>query len=142
MFDKRKRKAFVVSNEYQARIVLLTFFPSLFIFIAFTTLSTLLISGVTQVLLYNSPATLAVQLSQWSGLIVFVLCLIFISALIFSFFISRDLVGAFGRIIRELDEVIEGRSKKLISARPEDKLANELLKRVNILIQSYIANKK
>jgi len=48
---------------------------------------------------------------------------------------SSDLVGAFERITRELDEVIEGKEKKIIRARIPDELANELLKRINILIQ-------
>ena len=47
---------------------------------------------------------------------------------------SNRVVGPFERILRELDEVIEKKLKKHITARQGDDLAAELLKRINILI--------
>lgn len=49
--------------------------------------------------------------------------------------ISNKLVGPFDRVLRELDEVIAQNSKKKITARDGDELANELLKRINVLIE-------
>ena len=58
-----------------------------------------------------------------------------------AFIISHRMVGGFGRVLHELDEVIAGRSKRTIIARPKDDLFNELLKRVNVLIEFYVKNK-
>jgi len=142
MPNKRSRKIFTTSNKYQTQIILLTFFPPLVICLFFAGFMSIMYKELTAVLLYNSPADLARQVSQWSVLIVGVLCALFIFALMWAFIVSRSLVGAFGRIIREMDEVIDGRSKKLLGARNDDHLANELLKRINVLAKHYIEGKK
>ena len=57
---------------------------------------------------------------------------------IFAFIFSHNMVGGFGRILNELDEIIDGNSKKTISSRPHDTLTKELLKRVNLLVEFYV----
>ena len=138
----KKRNFFSTRNKYEAQIVLLVFFPCLLLFLCFSGIVTLMTSEMARVLFSSPPSALVQQFYQWNSLIVSALCIIFILALIFSFILSRNLVGAFGRMIKELDEIIAGRSKKLITARPRDELANALLQRINVLIQNYIENKR
>ena len=58
-----------------------------------------------------------------------------------AYVISLHMVGAFGRIIYELDEIIAGRSQKIITTRSKDELAKDLSKRINVLLEHYVANK-
>ena len=51
---------------------------------------------------------------------------------------TNNLLGPVSRIINELDMVIDGSRKKTITARPADELANELLKRINVLVEFYV----
>ena len=142
MFNKKNRKFFCTTNKYQERIVLLAFLPSLLIFLAFSGIFFLMASETMAVFFHGQSSSLENFVSQWSSWIVAVLCVVFVLALVFAFVFSHNLVGAFSRIIAELDEIIAGRSQKPITARPADELANELLKRVNVLIQHYIEHKK
>jgi hypothetical protein len=80
--------------------------------------------------------------NQVSEMIVFLMCLFFILSLIWAFIISHNMVGAFGRITRELDEIIAGRSQRVISSRPNDTLTKDLLKRINVLAEYYIKHEK
>lgn len=60
----------------------------------------------------------------------------FIFILYQTFAISLNLVGSFERILHELDETIKGEIRRHIKVRDHDGLANELLKRVNVLIDN------
>jgi len=68
--------------------------------------------------------------------------LFFLMSLIGAYIISHKMVGAFGRIIRELDEIIDGRSQRMITCRSGDTLTKALLERVNVLIKSYVKQAK
>ena len=48
---------------------------------------------------------------------------------------SNKLVGPYERILRELDEVVAGTRKTPIGTRKGDALFEELLKRINVLIE-------
>jgi len=67
-------------------------------------------------------------------LILLVLPLIFFLNIIWAYRASSRLLGAFERILRELDNILETKQKRHIQARENDRLANELLERVNKLI--------
>ncbi|MBF0386187.1 MAG: hypothetical protein HQL27_10025 [Candidatus Omnitrophica bacterium] len=65
--------------------------------------------------------------------------LTFLSAILliisfWSFLVSNKILGPSTRILKELDEVISTRQKKVISSRKNDVLFEDILKRVNILI--------
>jgi len=120
---KRPRKLFIPGNKYQTKVIFLAFFPTLLICLFLDLLIALAEKGYLDLL------------SRWSWGIAAVLSGIFVYALIRVFFVSSHLVGPFDRIIKELDTVIANNSARAITARPGDELANELLKRINILIQ-------
>ena len=66
--------------------------------------------------------------------IIIILWALMFFVLYWAYRVSNQLVGAFDRIIRELDEYLAGKGKKHIHSRKNDKLAEELLKRINGLI--------
>lgn len=54
--------------------------------------------------------------------------------LLWTYYISNKMVGPFHRVIKELDDILETKSKKRIMTRPGDELFEELLKRINTLV--------
>ena len=66
--------------------------------------------------------------------IIIVLWVLMFFVLYWAYRVSNHLVGAFDRIIRELDEYLDGGKKKHIHSRKNDQLADELLKRINAMI--------
>ncbi|MBF0385310.1 MAG: hypothetical protein HQL27_05510 [Candidatus Omnitrophica bacterium] len=62
-----------------------------------------------------------------AGLLVFIIFWVF--------YLSNKVVGPFDRITRELDEVIVGQRKGPLTARKGDTMFEELLKRINTLLE-------
>ena len=89
------------------------------------------------VILHKSSSDAIRIINQWRIVIFFGLWAVCLLIILWSFSVSLNLVGAFERIINELDDVISGKSNKPIHARPTDDLANELLKRINVLIEHF-----
>jgi len=87
----------------------------------------------------STPAVFAL-VKKWGFLTISALWMLFISIAVWVLGVSGNLVGAFQRIIRELDEFIDGKELKQIKARSKDDLANDLLKRINILIKNLPHN--
>jgi len=51
-----------------------------------------------------------------------------------TYFISNRIVGPHDRIIRELDDVIDGKNKRSLTVRKDDKMFAEIVDRINKLI--------
>ncbi|MFH1360228.1 MAG: hypothetical protein ABIJ41_04225 [Candidatus Omnitrophota bacterium] len=49
--------------------------------------------------------------------------------------ISNKIFGAYDRLIKELDDMLQGKGKKIITVRKGDEMFNELLKRFNALLK-------
>ena len=139
---KPSRNVFNTANIYQNKIILLTFLPSALIFLAFTTIVFIGNPIITKAIYHQSMDNVLSLVYSFTGAIVFFLCLIVILSIVVAFIISHHIVGPFGRIIKELDDIIDGKSTKNITSRPGDDLAKELLKRVNILVGSYVKQKE
>lgn len=138
----KKRNVFLTANKYQDKIILLSFFPSAFIFLAFIAIVFIGNPIITKAVFHTSIASVTNLVYIFTGAIIFLLCLIILLAIMLSFVISHHLVGPFGRIIKEMDDVIEGKSQRmLITSRPGDELAADLLKRINILVEFYVKHK-
>ncbi len=132
-----KRKRAFPTNKYQKRVLMLAFIPIVIVYVALISFATLFKHELMNVMLMDSPAMGIQFLIKWHITVIFVLAVIFIAILIWAYKISANLVGAFERILKEMDEVIAGRSQRKIKARAKDDLANELLHRVNQLIDGY-----
>ncbi|HBR14232.1 MAG TPA: hypothetical protein DD723_01630 [Candidatus Omnitrophica bacterium] len=63
------------------------------------------------------------------------ICLIMVFITFRTYYISNKLLGPFVRIMRELDDVIEGKRKNLLGVRKGDEMFEEILKRINSLIK-------
>ena len=50
-------------------------------------------------------------------------------------FVSHRILGPYERIVRELDEIIEGKNRRALSVRKHDEMFSDLLKRINTLIK-------
>jgi len=138
---KKQRKAFSTGNVYQEKIIFLTFFPSVFISLVFISIVFICNPIVSELVLHTTYPALERLVNQFSGLIVFLTCSVFFYSLVLAFRISNQMVGAFGRINRELDDIIAGKSNKAITCRPNDQMTKELLKRVNVLVEHYLKDK-
>ena len=139
--NKKSRNIFKSSNKYQDQIIFLVYFPTVFTFLAFILIVFIGNPFMAHAMLHATSSHIGNLLSQFSSLIVLVICLFFFLSLVAAFIISNSLVGAFERIIRELDEIIAGGPRKFIVSRPKDTLSADLLKRINVLVKFYVENK-
>ena len=137
MAEAYKRKLIGNTNKYQHQIVLATFILPLTYCLVIYFLILLMENDLTRVLTSNAATPNAALIYRWMGVLTLCLIALLFALLAWSYVLSKRIVGPFGRIIRELDEVLEGKRKTPIKARPKDILANELLERVNVLIAHY-----
>jgi hypothetical protein len=139
--SRKLRNIFLTTNKYQDRIILLTFLPSTLMFLLFIGIVFIVNPDISDAVLHTSFLGMEKFILRFPWLIVFLMCLILWLSMIGAYVTSLNMVGAFRRIIYELDEIIAGRSQKDINSRPDDDLSKELLKRINVLIEHYVGNK-
>jgi len=136
MENFKRRRLFFHTNNYQRQIIKLAILPCL----AFCTLITVFCMRfrieMVDMILYGTRSLTMHLIDKWLIVIVAGLWSFFIFIFYQSFKISLDLVGAVRRINRDLDTTIRGETRLHIKARDCDELANELLQRVNILIDN------
>ena len=139
---KKQRNVFITANKYQQDMILLTFLPSALIFLGFVGIvfigNPALTMAVFHTSFFNSPNSI----NQFSELIVILMCSFLLLSIYAAFIISHNMIGAFGRVIKELDAIIAGHSQRAISSRPNDTLTKDLLKRVNFLVEYYLQHEK
>ena len=133
MAQKFKRNQFIHVNKFQKRILYIVLFPSwLACIISFSSIEYFYyFSGTAPILWtgYIAPLDAAVP---W---IFLGLCVIAFVIAVWSYYVSNKLVGAFERILSELDQILEWKeTKRHLSAREGDFLVWELLKRINALM--------
>jgi hypothetical protein len=138
---KPKRARFSTVNKYQIKIILLTFFPSALIFLTFIGIVCVGDPIISRAMAHTSFAGMERLISRFSGWMLIVMCCVFAASSMAAFNISLNMVGAFERINRELDDIIAGQSQRAITCRPGDELARDLLIRVNVLAEYYMEHK-
>ena len=142
----QKRNPFRLANKHQYHIILSVMVPALFCLVI-SLLSIYYISFIAhQLALYNSAdfsrpevyTPWILNINRWMAVIPWILFAISFSIfalVIWIFDFSNRLVGPYGRVLRELDEILEGKNKGKISLRRKDEFLGDLIKRINILIQ-------
>ena len=136
MNKDRKRKIFPQISQYQLRIVFVVFFLTLTMHMCLFTALSFMHIDLFQLLVQDKDAyVVGLAIDQWSVNILVMSGIFMAICLIGTYLISRNLVGSFGRIIREMDEVLAGERAAPITARKYDWLAQEVLKRVNAFIE-------
>ena len=130
----QKRMPFRKVNKYQRQIIVLAFFPAIIVYAFVAILIVLMHRDMVNVIVYGSAASSAQFIYQWTTVILSLLCGILVLILVWAFLVSRNLVGAFGRITRELDQMLEKGERWKLKSRKNDHLVNDILRRVNALI--------
>ncbi|MGE0268241.1 MAG: hypothetical protein AB7S78_07285 [Candidatus Omnitrophota bacterium] len=135
MSDYVRRKSYLRANRYQIPIIGLTLIPT-FIFCALLTVFVLFAHRELFVYLKYDISLKNIQLVNNSILFILVTIWTFFAIVyVWAKIVSGRLVGAFERITRELDRVIEGQDVDRIYAREDDYIATVLLPRINYLIK-------
>jgi hypothetical protein len=136
MTKYKNRKLFLHTNKYQRQIINTALLPSLMFCVLISVFCLRFRFEIIDLLVYGTRPLSLAFIDKWLIVIVLGLWLFFIFILYQTFTISLSLVGPFERINKELDETIKGETRHHIKARDDDTLANELLERVNILIDN------
>lgn len=130
------------TTKHQRPIIMVTMVPSLVFCVILSAFILFFHNEMIRVVTKSSAPPSVNTVHLWSIYMIGILWMFFFVFLSWSFSVSSNIVGAFERIIRELDKIIGGGTKRPIIARTHDDLANELLKRINILISRTPAFKK
>lgn len=134
MSDSRIRRSFLNMNKYQKSIIPLAVGPLAGLCFVITVYTLYFQHELINLILYASKPVSVQMIKQGSAVIIGVLWLLFVFMAMWIYNISLNLLGPFERVIREIDRIIGSGGKRAIHARNADDLANELLKRINILI--------
>ena len=138
---KKKRNLIATANQYQEQIIFLVFLPSALTFLGFICIALLINPTVSQILFHTTFTGIKNIVNLTTGVVIILICLFFIISLTNAFILSNNMLGAMGRINRELDDILAGKSQTSISSRPNDTLTKELLKRINVLIKFYVEHR-
>jgi hypothetical protein len=134
--EKQRKRLFYI-NKYQLRVLLLVLMPPIIIVSALAFLSSAFFNQLMTAIEVGSTTSLIGFLEEWKIRFLVVLWGLLTLVIVLTYTVSKNLLGAFGRLFREMDEMIDGqRETEALSARKHDELANELLSRVNKLTQS------
>ena len=79
-----------------------------------------------------------IQLKQLSFLIPVSLIVVFIISIFvifLTYYMSNKIIGPFERIIKELNDVLEGKRKQSLETRKDNEMFGDLLKLINKLIK-------
>ncbi len=132
MIDDVKRKLFLNINRFQR--------PILYLSVAATFVTIMILAICVSFLSYDIAnmvinSTKEVPTSKLMiSLVLMILPLTYLVIIYFSLRISNKMVGSVERILKELDEIIQKQEKRHLHVRKDDDLAQELLKRINALI--------
>ena len=133
MAKKFKRNLFLNVNRFQKNIL----YPVL-ISCAVVCLLGLVCLGY----LYAKPfKSVSYQTSGYHALhfsipwFLLVISFVLFFIVIWTYYISNKMVGPYERVLRELDDILAGKKKQPVYARKGDEIFQELLKRINALIE-------
>ncbi len=127
-----KQRLFLRTNRFQRPIINLVTYSSLVTIAVLAICVSYLYYDMTNAIIDSAAQVPTVKMSVI--LILMILPLVFLVIIVLVYNATNRLVGAFERILRELDDILAGKGKKHINARKDDALAEELLSRVNRLI--------
>ncbi len=135
MKSPNKRSLFRI-NKYQSEIFFISLVPALILAILLTLHLRFFHGKLLDVLLYGTFEESLKFINNMTLFILMVIWVFFIFVTVWAYFVSKNTLGSFPRIIKELEEINLKKEVKYLRARPDDKLATELLKRINILIKN------
>ena len=135
MLKSGQRQRFWGINRWQRQSIRLSVAPALVLFLFMFVLIEIFQTELRDVIITSSDEATIVALTRWGVWLFAALAACFLAVAASTYVASRNVLGPFDRLLRELDEMLDGRrERKPLRVRPKDDLANELLKRVNKLI--------
>jgi len=135
-------------NRFQATLVLPILLIMIVVQILLVGMFYLSVSKTSMVLEQSNSKTVVYQqlLIKYQAYFPFVITSISLLVFLLVYwilYISNKILGPHERIIRELDEMIAGKKeKKPLTTRPNDQMFEELLPRINVLIENCSLEKK
>ncbi len=135
-FGVRSCRAFLHTTKHQRQIIRLSVVPSTIFCVVMYFLLQAFQRGVGEAIYTASDVTSIKFVSEWAFALLSVLLLYLGCGFLWAYAVSNNVVGPFDRIIQELDKVIDEGARHTITVRERDKLAQDLLKRVNVLVKN------
>ncbi len=136
MMKSGKRQRFLRINRWQRQSIKLSVAPALVLFLFMFLLIEVFQTQLRDVIITSTDEAAIVALTRWGVLLFLALAACFLAVVASTYVASRNVLGPFDRLLREMDEMLDGRrERKPLTVRPKDDLAKELLKRVNKLIE-------
>ncbi|MFC1666566.1 hypothetical protein ACFL0P_01660 [Candidatus Omnitrophota bacterium] len=134
--NKQSRRKKVFANKMHREIFLLVFLASLLPALIVTVCLYYLIFNITAQQ-FGIPEAIAYNIIPAARKVILILWLVapisILTILIFAYKISHRIIGPFDRIVRELDECIDGKKQGHVAIRKADKF-RPLVDRINKLL--------
>ena len=136
MMKSGKRHRFLRINRWQRQSIKLSVAPALVLFLFMFLLIEVFQTQLRDVIITSTDEAAIVALTRWGVLLFLALAACFLAVVASTYVASRNVLGPFDRLLREMDEMLDGRrERKPLTVGPKDDLAKKLLKRVNKLIE-------
>ncbi len=136
MMKRGKRQRFLRINRWQRQSIKLSVAPALALFLFMFLLIEIFQTQLRDVIITSTDEAAIVALTRWGVLLFVSLAACMLGVVTWAYVASRNVLGAVDRLLREMDEMLDGRrERKPLTVRPKDDLAKELLKRVNKLLE-------
>ena len=135
-FGMRLRRVFLHTTKHQRQIIRLSVVPSTIFCVVMYFLLHAFQNDMGEAIYAASDVASIKFVSEWAFALLSILLLYLGCGFLWAYAVSSDVVGPFDRIIRELDEVIDRGARQPITVRQRDELAEQLLKRVNVLVKN------
>jgi len=127
----RKRQSLPRVNRFQKRVMFAVMLGSLLGFIFCLLVLDYFYFDESSILFDFSWAHFRLLVKWFAPLAVFALLVMAMVSLV----VTHRILGPYERIIRELDEIIDGKHRRLLSVRQKDEMFSDLLRRINALIK-------
>lgn len=136
MPNKFQRQIFFHTNHYQRKF----FYPLVIAFVLGCLIAWLSMAYFFLLSVPPDGSEMNQIIALLPGFIV-IFTLVMLSILLWTSYFSNKIIGPYSRILKELDEVLDGKRLEVLHVRKGDTLFDELLKRVNKLIENYVKNR-
>ncbi len=140
--SKDNRSINFIATKYHRRIMAVAFFPVVIIFAVLLIFMNFFYPQMADMILFTDTARTLQFINEQGSVLFLLLGSLAVLILLWAYAVSRDMVGAFGRILRELDAIIDGGERKHIRVRKSDDPATPLTDRINILIDNILKDRK
>ncbi len=138
-FGVRSCRVFLHTTKHQRQIIRLSVVPSTIFCVVMYFLLQAFQREVGEAIYSASDVASIKFVSEWAFALLSMVLLYLGCGFLWAYAVSNNVVGPFDRIIHELDKVIDEGARHPITVRQRDELAQELLKRVNVLVKNLPA---